>query len=141
MNEYCDYQPSTCGFADGQGTCTLMPQLGCPEIYIPTCGCDGMVYGNDCEAATAGVDIDLTGSCTPPTPDLFPCGAGFCALATEYCQVQISDVGGVDDAFQCLPLPNGCGNAPDCACLAGETCGNMCEGTAAEGLTVTCPGG
>jgi hypothetical protein len=115
--------------------------IGCPEIYMPVCGCDGMVYGNDCEAQAAGVDVDLTGSCTPPQGNLFPCGAGFCNLDTEYCQVQVSDVGGIDDGFTCMALPNGCGNAPDCACLSGEPCDFNCDGDAANGLTLTCPGG
>ncbi len=33
--------------------------VGCPEIYEPVCGCDGVSYGNECEAQIAGV-IDWT---------------------------------------------------------------------------------
>lgn len=140
VDEYCDFQPSTCGGDDSTGICKLIPQIGCPEVDIPTCGCDGNVYGNECEAAAAGVDIDVTGSCTPPSDEQFACGAGFCWLGTEYCQWQISDVAGVDDEFQCFPLPTGCSGPPDCSCLVGAPCGNVCEGTAATGLTLTCAG-
>lgn len=139
-NEYCDYDPSTCGAADETGTCTPRP-TACPDLYAPTCACDGMVYGNDCDAASAGVDINLNDGCAAPG-GMFSCGAHFCFLGTDYCQVLIAEgpLPGTD-TYTCKPLPSACGSNASCACLANEPCSMACQGNAASGLTVECPGG
>ena len=49
----------------GFGTCEARP-AACPDIDDPVCGCDGVTYGNACEAAAAAMSIDCEGSC--------PCG-------------------------------------------------------------------
>ena len=61
---YCAYTPEAmCGAADATGTCKLVPDGGCYTLYAPVCGCDGMTYGNDCEAASAGMGLLHDGAC------------------------------------------------------------------------------
>ena len=67
-DEYCDYYEDTgdsCGFADGLGECKKRPE-GCYALYAPVCGCDGVTYGNDCEANAAGTDVWIEGACSSP---------------------------------------------------------------------------
>lgn len=142
-NEYCDYPDDICGAVDGQGVCKPRPQ-GCPENYFPTCACDGMVYGNECDAASAGSDISNLGGCMPPMANQFGCGHFFCDSATEYCVKTNSDVANTPDSYSCAPLPAACaGMPPSCMCI-GDPCGAPIAGTCAaagSGFMVTCPGG
>jgi PKD repeat protein len=36
----------------------------CPPVYAPVCGCDGVAYGNECEAMAAGVTGWWEGECS-----------------------------------------------------------------------------
>jgi hypothetical protein len=129
--QYCDYPDDSCGAADGTGVCVDLPG-SCPKIAMPSCGCDGTVYGNACMAAQAGVDVSALGGCAA-APGMFACGPGFCDLATQYCLDSAS-------VYTCQPLPTGCGTAPACPCLASEMCGTVCD-TIHTGLTLTCRAG
>ena len=136
----CDFQANDCGGTDSLGTCIPRPG-GCPDPAMWVCGCDGNVYDGECEANNAGVDVNIFGGCTPPL-DTFACGFRFCAANTQYCRRQVSDVVGYPDEYDCVDIPAACGGSPDCACLANENCGDMCEVRPADGsLLLTCPGG
>ena len=64
-NDYCE--PSEYCYVDfgcgaGEGTCEPRPQA-CDAVDDPVCGCDGVTYGNFCEAAAAGHNVDHAGGC------------------------------------------------------------------------------
>ncbi len=139
-DSFCDFPSDNCGGDDGTGTCLAKPSA-CPELYIPTCGCDGVVYDSPCMANGAGVDVSNFGGCAAPA-GTFACGWTFCGF-DQYCQRSVSDVGGSPDYYTCMWMPPECqmGQPPSCACLAQQACGDMCVQDAAGGMTVTCPGG
>lgn len=141
--EYCDFPDDICGAVDGQGVCRARPQ-GCTEEFTPTCACDGMIYGNQCQAAAQGFDLSNLGGCMSPDPGQFNCGHAFCDAATQYCRRTNADTPNTPDSFSCFDYPMACsGMTPSCACI-GDQCGapmlGMCMATG-TGFTVTCPGG
>jgi hypothetical protein len=139
--EYCAFPSQDCGGDDDSGFCMPISMTGCVDIYAPVCGCDHQVYGNACGANSAGVDVDVLGGCVPPS-GMFGCGAAFCQVGSQYCELDTSDVATEPSVYDCKQLPPSCGDAPSCACLAGAPCGNLCMTTAdGGGFEVVCPGG
>jgi hypothetical protein len=59
--QFCDLPIGHC-CCDFQGVCRDIPQ-GCFDVWDPVCGCDGVTYGNACEAAAAEMSIDHDGEC------------------------------------------------------------------------------
>ncbi len=59
VGDYCAKAIGDCG---GTGSCTPKPEI-CPLFFNPVCGCNGITYGNDCEAASAGVPVAHQGTC------------------------------------------------------------------------------
>lgn len=111
---FCAYQNRRCGHGPSATFCQAMPAQ-CPADVNPVCGCDGKAYDNACLAQMAGVDISQDGGCPPP-PGTFACGELFCA-ERQYCDIMLQDEIGFPMSASCNPLPAGCGDPPDCACL------------------------
>lgn len=138
----CNYSDKQCGQGTGigQAVSCLVPSE-CKNTFAPVCGCNGVVYQNSCQANNAGVDLSQLGSCTTP-PGYFACGDHFCKTGAEYCQQQLSDVGGFADEFSCLPIPVACPpNNTSCDCYKEVPCGLSCEHDSAGNMQVTCGGG
>lgn len=111
---------------------------GATEDSGSTGGADSGSTGESGGASESGDSTGETGGAA------FACGDELeCDLATQYCQEQISDVGGEPNTYQCIALPDGCGKANSCDCLTDEPCGDfdLCEMTREGGSILSCPGG
>jgi hypothetical protein len=131
-DEYCNYTPEAiCGRADATGTCTKILGGLCTANFEPVCGCDGMTYGNACEAGRAGMSVDHTGACATTGESCgglrpVPCEDGFfCNYPTE------SACGNGDRTGTCTAIPDACDDVlkPVCGC-DGKPYSNACEANA-----------
>lgn len=137
--QYCKLD-RTCGST--AGACAPRP-TACPKIYAPVCGADGTVYGNECAANAAGVDITDKPICKPPQ-GMMSCGSGFCDAGSAYCQTTGNDAIGPGTpcaSFVCQKLPASCVGKSDCSCFPVTTpCGQQCKFDG-NGFVITCLGG
>ena len=140
--EYCDMAAGDgCFVDDGAGVCRPIPEA-CIEVFAPVCGCDGVTYGNSCDAAANGASVLHEGECEPK-PEKKACG-GFMGLTCgddEFCSYAPSDTCGFADALgTCEPRPEACIQVfdPVCGC-DGQTYSNACHANVA-GVSVASAG-
>jgi hypothetical protein len=129
---FCAWSDERCGAGLVHGVCKS-PVGGVTCVQRPACGCDGKVYSNPCEANSAGTDLAVDGTCTPPT-GTFECGWSFCTLDTQYCAAQVGGAVGNPGTYACTATPSSCAGSATCACLAPSF---PCTQDASGGVTVT----
>ena len=123
-DQYC--AKSTCDPKEW-GLCEL-PPMGCGAVWDPVCGCDASTWGNACEAAAAGVNVDAAGPCDGDCFADAHCDDGDFCNGAELCVEggctpgwpPWCDDGNPCTTDKCDPA-GGCSNAP-ISCDDGDPC-------------------
>lgn len=112
--QYCAVKKGVCtGNRDNDnGMCADRPTF-CPDVYLPQCSCDGITYGNDCEAAAAGANIAYEGECENPCANARCKPGAVCKPDFESCEGP--------DCYRCVKEDDGSvTEAP--TCISNEDC-------------------
>ena len=126
-DRFCNARVGHCPGKRQVGRCEKKPEA-CLKIYAPVCGCDGATYGNDCEAAAAGVSIASKGECEPEPAFCggianIPCPDGQSCIddPNDGCD---PNAGGADCGGICIdpPQPAFCGGIAGLPCPEGQSC-------------------
>jgi hypothetical protein len=135
-DEFCKLETGACS-ADAEGVCTAITGV-CHPDFNPVCGCDGVIYSNECFAASNGASVAATGAC--PQGAACVVGGGTCA-AGEFCRPAIGACTPSAEGH-CTTIPEVCpppiANLPVCGC-DGVTYANACAALAA-GVGIASPG-
>ncbi len=116
-DDFCKFPEGTCGNFDLFGTCTTIPTGGCPEIYAPVCGCDGVTYPNECESDAAGVSVRHPGPCMV---ECAPLDDGSGCVAAAACSA-IPEIMCIPTALS-LDIATGAIETVACGCLDMNFC-------------------
>ncbi|MCH9680510.1 MAG: hypothetical protein K0V04_03670 [Deltaproteobacteria bacterium] len=135
--EFYDDPIDSCCALDIAGSCRPHHVPPCSDGDLPVCGCDGQVYGSECAAYQAGVDLARFGSCQAPE-GRFACGPWFCDRQADYCEItttRLEDT--LPSAYACRQPSQPCASGSvTCECLAKEPCTALGCGALPEGGTV-----
>lgn len=124
VGQFCRFFDTTCGAQGELGTCVPAPEA-CTLEFQPVCGCDGVTYGNICNALSTSSSILNFFSCDELVhgkgqlcggPAEVPCVEGF------FCKHPVGDCGSRGAYGFCTKITFG----PSCSPTPGSVCG--CDG-------------
>lgn len=121
-----------------------VPGRACATVLTTYCDCNQVTFT---AGGCPGRPIAHVGACEMPPPPTdagmvptFACGPIQCTRGSQYCEVVLSDVGGVPNDYTCREFPPSC-SSRSCGCLQGLPCGDFCTVNAAGDVRTECGGG